>query len=75
MLIEARTGTDESGAFVTSFDPGRLHSRVINSGRGGPGAGAYAIEATDTDYVTLTTTPIAIWEEVEEGEELPAWAQ
>ncbi len=66
---------NDTGAFVAAWEPGRIASRVIASGRGGPGAGAYTIMATDTDYVTLTTTPIAFWEAVDEGEELPAWAQ
>ncbi len=66
---------NDAGAFIAAWEPGRIASRVIASGRGGPGAGAYAILATDTDYVTLTTTPIAFWEGVDEGEELPAWAQ
>ena len=66
---------NDVGAFVTAWDPGRIASRVIASGRGGPGAGAYTIMATDTDYVTLTTAPIALWEAVDEGEELPLGAQ
>ena len=66
---------NDTGAFIAAWEPGRIASRVIASGRGGPGAGAYTIMATDTDYVTLTTTPIAFWEAVDEGEELPAWAQ
>jgi len=72
---EASPVVNDNGAFVIAWLPDRIQGRIIASGRGGPGAGAYTLMATNTDYVTLTTTPIAIWEEVGEGEELPAWVR
>ena len=72
---EASPVVNDNGAFVIAWIPDRIHSRIIASGRGGPGAGAYTLMATNTDYIALTTTPMAIWEEVDEGESLPAWVR
>ena len=63
---------NEIGAFVTSWEPGRIASRVMASGRGGYGDGAYIITATDTDYVTLATAVMAFYEA---DDEMPRWAQ
>lgn len=66
---------NDVGAFVTAWIPDRIAARVIAGSRGGPGNGAYTIMATDTDYNTLTTTPIALYEVPKDGSALPAWAQ
>ena len=69
---EASPVANELGAWATAWEPGRIASRVLASGRGGPGEGTYIITATDEDYNTLASAPVAFWEE---DEELPAWAQ
>ena len=69
---EASPVANELGAFVTSWELGRIGSRVMASGRGGYGDGAYLITATDTDYVALTTVPVAFYEV---DDEVPRWAQ
>ncbi len=69
---EASPVANDLGAFVTAWEPGRVASRIIASKRGGPGEGAYAITATDEDYNSLVSAPLAFWEA---DEELPVWAQ
>ena len=63
---------NDVGAFVTEWIPDRIAGRVIAGSRGGPGNGAYTIMATDTDYNTLTTVPIALWGPRGDA---PDWAQ